>query len=737
MIARLFLFLFLAVTVYGQGMHDQVAALAEYSIDTAREIAVNDYDLELTYGMIHLEKGLLYLTGYVDSTSPTAAYFQGEGEFVFWAVDEIEAQQINRFYRADSISVRFDECYFAFPGRSPVFAEIRDDGQALTPSYRVKTMFNGIRDIPGSKFKYNLPLNLYAAIAEGKEDFLWIDVRKERYQHTVYVYDPDAIEQVNVYKYTSNFKRPQVVSSVRDTTALRPRDYAGQYHIESYAIDVDISTTDKSSFVCTMQLEALQDSMKVARLVLPEAFEVDSVRGDIVADSVPFVRNKNRTELGIELSRYFMPGETCTLTVYYRGNLFRHYVDLGVVQDYLLDWYPTSGRRQLSDYTVRYTIDTGFDFLAVGRLVSDTIIEDRQVSEYRSLRPLAYVSFNYGVFNIDTIATKPTPVILYSLKKDKSPLFGRRGINNVIADVTEALAFYSEHISVCPFDTVRVDAMATGFGQGSPGVIHLAEATFDHAVKGIDDKFRAHEAAHQWWGHLVGPFSYRDVWLSEGLAEYSAAWFIREGRDDTDTFREILRDWQKKIMRRGKLYEQKSIGFRAGAIALGARLGGEMSPGDHVAINYYKAAYMMHMLRLELTYLERDPGAFQNMLRDFLHQHANKLATTSDFVEVARDYLGDVTDRFFGQWLYDWRVPKIKSTWQKQNDGSAEIIIDVQEVGPEFETPYPVRFMCEDGTRAEKWFLIKAGENRLVYSAGVGTRITRVEFNPEYDILEQ
>ncbi len=736
MIVRLLICLLLAVTVSGQDFYDQVQSLEEYSIDEAREIAVTDYDLDLTYGKIHFERGLLYLTGYVDST-PTAAYFQGEGEFVFWPVDDIEAQQINRFYRADSVYVRFDECYFAFPGSSPVFADIRDDGETVTPSYRVKTMFDHIRDVPDDRFKYNLPLHIHTAIIEGKKDFLWVDILKERYQHTVYFYDPDAIEQVRVYKYTSNFKRPQVISSVRDTSALRPKNYAGRYHIAAYDIDVDISTTGESSFICTMQAEVLHDSMKVARLVLPEVFEVDSVGGDIVADSVPFVRNDDRVELGIGLSRYFKRGETFTLTVYYRGNLFRHYVDLGVVQDYLLEWYPTLGRRQLSDYHVRYTIDTGFDFLAVGNLVSDAIIEGSQVREYRTPRPAAYVSFNYGVFNVDTIGTKPIPVILYSLKKDKSPLFGRRGVDNVIADVTEAIAFYSENISVCPFDTIRVDAMATGFGQGSPGVIHLAEATFDHAVKGVDDKFRAHEVAHQWWGHLVGPFSYRDVWLSEGLAEYSAAWFIHEGRGDEDTFREILRDWRKIITRRGKLNEQKSIGFRAGAIALGARLGGEMSPGDYTAITYYKAAYMMHMLRLELRYLDRDPGAFRNMLKDFLHHHANQQVTTPDFIAVARDYLGERTDRFFDQWLYDWRVPKIKCDWRKQDDGSAEFVIDVKEVGAEFETPYPVRFTVDDEEKIERLFLIKAGENRFTYTAGVGTRITRVEFNADYDILEQ
>jgi len=736
MIGRLLILFLLAGSVSGQGFRDKVKEIEDYSIDEAREIAISDYELELTYGKIRLERGLLYVTGEVDGR-PTAVYFQGEGKFFYWPVDEVEAQQINRFYRRDSIYVEFEECYFAFPSGSPVFADIRAGGEQVKPSYRVKTMFNHMRDMADSKFRYNLPLNLHAAMADGKDDFLWVDARKDQYHHTIYFYDPYAVEQVSVYKYTSNFSSPQLVSSVRDTLSARPDGYVGPYHITGYDLDVDISTVGESSIACAMQLEVLIDSMQVARLVLPEQYEVDSVSGDVAPDSLAFVKKAGRAELGIALSGYFYRGDTIALTVHYRGEMFRHYVGLGVVQDNLLRWYPTSGRRMLSDYTVRYTIDDGFDFLAVGTLVSDTIIEDRQVREYRSPRPLAYVSFNYGVFNVDTITEGSTPVVVYALKKDKSAVFGQRGVDKVKADMVGALEFFSERIAPYPFDTLRVDAMAVGYGQGSPGVVHLSERTFDRSVKGQDDKFRAHEVAHQWWGHLVGPASYRDVWLSEGLAEYSAAWYILESKGDEDTFREVLREWQKKITRRGKLNGQKSIGFRAGAIALGARLNCELSPGDYTAIVYYKAAYLVYMLRLELGYLERDSGTFRNMLKDFLHNHAGQPATTDDFITVARDYLGERTEGFFQQWLYDWRVPKIKTDWKGREDGGVEIVLDVQEVGRSFATPYPVRFILNDGESVERFYFIKSGENRFAFTAGVGTRIKKVEFNPGYDILEQ
>jgi hypothetical protein len=38
----------------------------------------------------------------------------------------------------------------------------------------------------------------------------------------------------------------------------------------------------------------------------------------------------------------------------------------------------------------------------------------------------------------------------------------------------------------------------------------------------------AHEIAHQWWGQAVTWDRYRDQWLSEGLAQFAAARYIRE-----------------------------------------------------------------------------------------------------------------------------------------------------------------------------------------------------------------
>ena len=42
------------------------------------------------------------------------------------------------------------------------------------------------------------------------------------------------------------------------------------------------------------------------------------------------------------------------------------------------------------------------------------------------------------------------------------------------------------------------------------------------AAKILSENVIAHETAHQWWGDLLSWKSYRDQWLFEALANYSA-----------------------------------------------------------------------------------------------------------------------------------------------------------------------------------------------------------------------
>ncbi len=714
---------------------DRVKLYADYPTDSCREVALNNETIELPYARLIFNTGKLYLTGYI-SGRPTVAYFQGDGEFEYYPLANVEAQQVRRFYFSDSVSFEFDEAYISFPEQSSALEKYYTAGVVKKMPSRVRGMSKALKKIPGSKFKYNLPLDIYRATVENRPEFLWINVRQDRHSSTIYLYNPYDEEQVSLYKYAGNFRQAQLVSSVTDMSIENAYVSGETFNAYAYNINLDINTTGKSEIACTINMTVISDSMKLASFGFPDEFKIDSIGGD-VADSLSFIHEKKYSGLTVDLSRFFHKGDTLSITVWYRGNLFRQYIGYGVIQEFLTRWYPYNGFRQLSEYGIHYRIDEGLTFLAVGTPVSDSTAGSYRYLEYQSPGPVAYVTFNYGKFDTTIVTGNPVPITIYSLPIDKSAVFGHGALNDVAIDIEGSLRFFSDYIAPYPFDDLIVDAMATEHGQGSPGMVHLSEITFRRDTEGLDDKFRAHEVAHQWWGHLVGPKNYHDLWLSEGLAEYFAAMYIEQYKKDTDTFRDILKDWRKYILQRGRLHGKKSDGYRAGSIYLGSRLLGEMSPGDYEALVYYKAAYMLHMLRMELNLDNEDNDIFMKFISRFARRYSGTLVTTGNFIEAAREYMGDRTDTFFRQWLFDWRIPRIKKDWKLVDNGAIELEFKITDIAPDFESPYPIQFVYSDGTSEWRFYTLKTGDNRFEYKPAGDLEIEAVRFNPNMDILER
>jgi len=62
----------------------------------------------------------------------------------------------------------------------------------------------------------------------------------------------------------------------------------------------------------------------------------------------------------------------------------------------------------------------------------------------------------------------------------------------------------------------------------------------------------AHEVAHQWWGHIIGWKSYRDQWMSEGFAEFSASMFA-QAIYKNDKFIEFWKEQRELITNKNQL----------------------------------------------------------------------------------------------------------------------------------------------------------------------------------------
>jgi hypothetical protein len=120
----------------------------------------------------------------------------------------------------------------------------------------------------------------------------------------------------------------------------------------------------------------------------------------------------------------------------------------------------------------------------------------------------------------------------------------KQKLHNVAADVANSMQYFQQLLgSNVTAEQYYVTSIAAGHGQAFDGFLHMTEWTFESEHPGASELFRAHEVAHAWWGHKVGWKSYRDQWLSEALAEYSAMLFVRHFVKG-DYFDEILRSYK-------------------------------------------------------------------------------------------------------------------------------------------------------------------------------------------------
>jgi len=285
-------------------------------------------------------------------------------------------------------------------------------------------------------------------------------------------------------------------------------------------------------------------------------------------------------------------------------------------------------------------------------------------------------------------------------------------LERVANDVANSLATYTELFGRFPYAELHVSQIPGGFGQGYPGLIYLSTLSFlpaaDQARLGLSERAReafslltpAHEVAHQWWGNSVRLPHYRDQWLAESLAGYSALLYVEKQAGGE----EVLREWLDRY--RADLLETDEAGNSieaTGALTLGVRLDSSRSPDGYVRLIYSKGPWILHMLRE----MFRDPATgsdavFCGVLRRLAARGGQDPLTTAEFqraLEAALPPQADAEktgrlDWFFGEWVYDTGFPRYRLRWELggrgPDDRRIEGAIEQSDVSELFTMPVPV-----------------------------------------------
>jgi hypothetical protein len=580
---------------------------------------------------------------------------------------------------------------------------------------------------------YSLPSRLLLDIwNRDRAGVLYLGFEPEGDSYYHLLIDPHERECVQLYRHPSrggDHAIDLVCSWPAAADMLRMRGAAANinnHQITSRHYDLHTIINEPSPTEITARVHFLprSDTLRAVRFYLAANLGIDSVW----SDAGPVWYYYHNPQIPLDYSHpYPMAGwggdygtldifwentlpDSATLTAAYHGRYLLYQFPWG---DFYINeatsWYPTHDWRSRVTFDLQFEHTSTREIIAAGEKLREWTEGDRTFSHWHLDYPVAFTSFNYGIFDRFELETAPglPDVEVYRGKNHIGSLFNKDIKKKTGNDIAGSLELFTNAYGPLPFEHIYATEIPGGHGQGFPQMLHLSWHSFQEEEKGQTELFRAHEVSHQWWGHVVLWKTYHDQWISEGFAEYSGAWYVEQKYGWGRELHRIFDDWKQGILERGGLRYWHE-GPDVAPIWLGGRCSSFDSPGSYFNLVYFKGAYVVHMLRMMLhNFQTGSDGHFMALMTDFVDRHRRSSATTADFQHTVERHVQADMSWFFDQWVYGTEIPRLEYDHEiiETTDGRYIVSGSIRqsEVSEPFRLYLPVTF--EFGRNKKSTFL--------------------------------
>lgn len=450
---------------------------------------------------------------------------------------------------------------------------------------------------------------------------------------------------------------------------------------------------------------------------------------DSDGDSLTVIHRDKQWGVGVVLNKPLVQGNNDYIDIKFECNAVRKFFGIYVLEGQTY-WYPLTMPFDRATYDLSYECQMDYEVVSCGEKIESKIADGKSISRWLVKHPVKYVSFNLGVFEKkEFIEEDAPPVVVYlgeNYRHDEyTQLYAARYDNQSSAnmldlvgkDVSNSLKLFTEYFGPCPFDTVKVSEIPWGHGQGSPGLLHLSWYTFQFDdLIGSEERFRAHEVSHQWWGHIVENEHYRDTWIIEGMAELCGLMYLETVADDDNVIDVVMENWRRDIILGGEVRTIStdklmvgvenyttvvSDGAKAGPVVMGTRLDNSLAH-DYQVITYTKGVYIHNMIRhMMRDYENSSDEAYFVMLRDLLSSFAGRSINTEDYKALVEKHIGMDMSWFFDQWVYGIEIPTYEFSWESKQTDDEDYLISCkviqEDVSDDFKMIVPLAVYSGDG----------------------------------------
>jgi hypothetical protein len=477
------------------------------------------------------------------------------------------------------------------------------------------------------------------------------------------------------------------------------------FDITRHEIDAAIKGTQIAA-TDTVTLRPLVRGTRVLPFELYRTLRVSRVR-DAEGRDLQFIQEGKSKDADFALiwPEPLETGKEYKVTVEYQGG--EALADLGGGNFFLiprLTWYPNNGGTQFGDraiFDMTFRYPKGKMLIGTGAPAGPEAVDgDYVVAKWSSgATELAVAGFNYGFFKkkieqdpdtgyqIEFYANEALPNFMEGAEEMGS-MSTTQMADSAIADAKNSTRIYNAFFGKMPYTRVAMTQQPSSrFGQAWPTLVYMPFTAFMDAtqrwlmtgsIRNATSDFYMyvgpHEVAHQWWGHAVGWKSYRDQWMSEGFAEFSASLYAQavRGEDKFIDFWEMQR--QLIIQPRPQTRDRKP--YTVGPVTQGYRLNSGKTGNIARFMIYPKGAYILHMLRMMMFDRKTGDQRFSAMMQDFVKTNYNKDVSTEDFKRAVERHMTPEMDLegnrrmdwFFNEWVYGTEAPSYRFEYSMSGD---------------------------------------------------------------------
>ncbi|WP_405866504.1 M1 family metallopeptidase [Streptomyces sp. NBC_00005] len=300
-----------------------------------------------------------------------------------------------------------------------------------------------------------------------------------------------------------------------------------------------------------------------------------------------------------------------------------------------------------ADFTFRITVPSGLRGVANGVLTcTEDLSGGRTAYSYRSRSPIAteLVQITVGDYVIkDRQGPHGLPL------RDVVPTARAAALEPALALTPNLVQWLEARLGAYPFETYGLlpcnsdDANAFDFTGLETQTLTLYKPNFLLQAEKSIGSHMMHELVHSYFGNLVSPGNWADLWLNEGHADFYGLLYRYERGWADSLGLTTMEARMKNTYARGDQWRHDS-----GPVA---------APNE--ANLFDSQRYLGGVLVLYALRQLVGEDVFAAIEHTFLARHRNSSATTADYIAVASEVSGQDQSGFLRDWLYGTKTPRM------------------------------------------------------------------------------